>query len=487
VGLAPTLLALLVTLVFAGTVSPALAQEPPAAVEPAAVEPATEPPVVEVPPVEEPVAEEPAAEEPVAEDPVVEEPVDEEPVTEEPVDETPAPVETVPDETPAEPPVGSEAEARNESIVFQIVHQVQEGCRTHCYGTTQEQDSVQRSETTQTATAEGTDAGTAENRSTTFQFVWQEQLGCVEFCFGTVQMQSASQWALTQQTATALGQAIANALNLSETLQRAWQYQESCRVECHGAVVSQELDQEAATTQESSAQTTGSDGPGGFLGWLTTLAANLGATIQTIFQHQQADCLAYCYGGAMTQEAAQEAAVDQSALAQRAAEAPPGETPPPPDPGSSSAPPDPAPAPPQPVAAAGSDPAIRPSAPAGRESERRATERLTREPRTSTQPGALAPESRPPSGPSHVPAAADDRHAGGTPAAASGGISYPLRDTLLSEWQTSDGGSGTPALALILLAAAMVFASVFFGRIRYLRMPESALRVERAPGPRRTP
>ena len=250
------------------------------------------------------------------------------------------------------------AVARNRNTVFQVVWQVQRGCRNNCHGTTQSQSAGQWSSTTQTATgiARGREpasseaspaAAAASNESVTVQFVWQLQIGCVAFCWETSQTQSASQWAQTIQTAVAEGDLEAWAQNLSETLQYVWQIQEGCRHECHGASQSQTAGQAQSTRQSSTAEA-GNDapvttlvfGPNGVVvlpGWLMALAENHGATIQTLYQYQEAVCLEYCTGDVQLQEAIQEALTSQEAIAiavmgPEDPEEPSGSQPPPPQP-----------------------------------------------------------------------------------------------------------------------------------------------------------
>jgi hypothetical protein len=180
------------------------------------------------------------------------------------------------------------------------------------------------------------------NESRTFQFIWQMQFGCVAFCYDTTQTQFASQASQTTQTAEAIGAAFALALNMSETMQLVWQFQEGCREECHGALATQTVDQAQGTNQIASS--TGSGGPDGVLGWLATLAANIGATLQTIFQYQDADCLENCMGGSQLQRALQNAATTQEATV--------GDPPaPPPTPPAATTPPSGAPSAETPVAA----------------------------------------------------------------------------------------------------------------------------------------
>jgi hypothetical protein len=241
------------------------------------------------------------------------------------------------------------AVARNRNLVFQVVWQVQEGCRTHCSGTSQSQSAVQWSSTTQTAGALAGSgnansapaaSGTAEayNESVTVQFVWQLQIGCVAFCYETSQTQAASQWAQTIQTAIAEGDVEAWAKNLSETMQYVWQIQQGCEHECYGVIQSQTISQGQSTTQ-SAAATAGRDtpvtmlvlGPDGAIvlpGWLVALAENQGATIQTIYQYQEALCREYCEGDVQLQEAIQEALTTQDAIAVAWVGPPPAEDPP---------------------------------------------------------------------------------------------------------------------------------------------------------------
>jgi hypothetical protein len=217
--------------------------------------------------------------------------------------------------TPESPPETGAGVAHNLSTVLQVILQVQRGCQRYCHGTSQLQEAIQQSETTQDASAVGTGengGAVALNESRTFQFIWQMQLGCVAFCYETTQTQFASQTSQTTQTAEAISAALALALNMSETMQLVWQYQESCREECHGVSATQTVSQAQATDQ-SAGSTGGSGGPDGVIGWLTALAANIGATLQTIFQFQDADCLENCMGGSQLQRALQQVATLQEA------------------------------------------------------------------------------------------------------------------------------------------------------------------------------
>jgi hypothetical protein len=81
-------------------------------------------------------------------------------------------------------------------------------------------------------------------------------------------------------------------------------------VECHGASATQTVSQQGATTQSSTAS-----GHDSFMGWLSEFAASVGATVQTIFQEQLADCVQHCTGGSQVQQALQEAHVSQTSLA----------------------------------------------------------------------------------------------------------------------------------------------------------------------------
>jgi hypothetical protein len=370
-GLRPALLAVLVLLASFGAFTHAalagqasIASDLGASASPPAVEPKVNP---ESPDPAEPVVPEPVATDPPAQVTIpgpAAAPSPEEPSTDtaappdDPPQQNPAsPEPAVPDDHGTEPADDSVATAYNVSTIFQVIWQIQEGCQSHCYGTSQAQDATQRSETTQDATAQGKDASNAVNRSVTVQFVWQQQLGCVAFCYDTSHTQSASQSAQTTQIATAIGDAVARALNLAETLQFVWQSQRVCESECHGVSASQSVSQEASTSQSATASG-GSGGevasPESFFAWLTAFAQNIGATIQTVVQHQKAGCLEHCVGGTQLQQAVQEATTDQTATAgpkpaqpatpPPASPEPPAETSTPPETDSALPPPDTQPA-----------------------------------------------------------------------------------------------------------------------------------------------
>jgi hypothetical protein len=235
--------------------------------------------------------------------------------------------------------------AQNVGKVFQAIWQVQVGCRTYCDGTSQTQWASQQSDTTQSATAiapEGQPLGAAAaNESSTVQFVWQTQLGCVAFCWNTSMNQSASQDAQTTQMATAVSDFGALAENVAETLQYIWQVQEGCEVECYGVNESQSASQSQTTHQSATATgpqyptSAGSrfDTSESFFSWVTAFAQNLGATVQTILQYQEAGCLEHCGEEALVQAAAQRARTDQIAAAgdvPEPASEPPSEPEPPP-------------------------------------------------------------------------------------------------------------------------------------------------------------
>jgi hypothetical protein len=224
------------------------------------------------------------------------------------------------------------AVARNRNLVFQVVWQVQVGCRTYCRGTSQSQSAIQWATTIQSASAAagsgepGTPnayAAEAYNASITVQFVWQLQIGCVAFCYDTSQTQSALQWAETIQAAIADGNVAALARNLSQTLQYVLQVQQACEYECYGVYQSQTSSQAQATTQSATAKAPtavamlvlGPDGAIVLPGWLVALAENQGATIQTILQYQEALCLNLCDGDTQLQEAIQRALSSQDAVA----------------------------------------------------------------------------------------------------------------------------------------------------------------------------
>jgi hypothetical protein len=362
---------------FAVGVPAALADEPPGPGAPAAdasqtpatqpaVPPPADPPVEEPPPSDPPAVETPPADPPPADpapaDPAPAEPAPAEPAPTEPAPTGPPPAQTdtppadgpatghVPEQSPSEqspeaepdhqpPPTGgNHAAAGNESRVIQAVWQVQQGCRTYCHGTSQTQRSDQVSETNQRATAisgesnGGGSSAHARNESSTIQFVWQMQIGCVAFCFNTSQSQEASQSSYTTQEADAQSALTAWAENLAETIQYVFQAQQGCEHECHGVSQHQSSTQGQTTNQSATAE--GLGGGGLFLvpDWLVAYAQNIGATIQLIYQYQEALCVEHCMGDAQLQEAIQRAVTDQIAVAlagvPEPAVPPPGEEPP---------------------------------------------------------------------------------------------------------------------------------------------------------------
>src|SRR5215218_2740278 len=251
--------------------------------------------------------------------------------------EAPAPAQSAPEADtpdaadPADPTGDDESQpadgvvAHNQSTVVQAIVQVQVGCRSYCHGTSQNQSASQGSSTNQNATAvapEGSSStATAVNESSTIQFVWQTQLGCVIFCWDTTMDQSASQEAETTQTATAVSDTAAQASNVGDTIQHVYQRQEGCRSECYGVSESQSLVQRQTTNQSASASRGDaaddwpSAGLGGLPDWLIAYAESIGATIQTIYQYQEAGCLDHCGEEALDQTATQLAATDQTSEA----------------------------------------------------------------------------------------------------------------------------------------------------------------------------
>jgi hypothetical protein len=273
-------------------------------------------------------------------------------------DPTPAPSEGAsPDGVASEPPTTPDGEsetptppggtvaAQNVGTVLQAIWQVQVGCRTYCNGTSQSQLASQQSDTTQSATAvaqEGHSSGAAAvNQSSTVQFVWQTQLGCVAFCWNTSMNQSASQDAQTTQMASAVSDFGVLAENIAESIQFVWQLQEGCQVECYGVNESQSLSQRQSTTQSATA--TGprfptsagpsADGAQGFFSWLTAFARNIDATIQWIYQFQEASCLEHCGDEALLQAAWERTTSSQTSTAgdvpEPGADPPTGSEPPP--------------------------------------------------------------------------------------------------------------------------------------------------------------
>ena len=193
--------------------------------------------------------------------------------------------------------------------------------------TSQAQSATQSATTTQSAAAAGspstpTGAG-AINVATTIQLIVQTQLGCVAFCYETSQLQSASQSASTNQTATATADAVVAAINVAEITQFVWQIQEGCTIECHDATTSQSVSRDTTTDQSSSAPPF--DDPESFIAWIAVIAAQTAATVQTIFQYDEAACLDQCTGDHQSQDAVQIAATTQqttATLSQDAAPAP---------------------------------------------------------------------------------------------------------------------------------------------------------------------
>jgi hypothetical protein len=279
---------------------------PPAETEAHTTPAPPEPPETETPPEQSPPATESTAPEPTEPEPTApDEPAEPEP-------------------EPADP--SASATAHNQTEVWQAIFQVQHGCRNHCQGTSQSQSATQVAETIQSATAIGGGTGspsdaTALNESTTGQFIWQVQLGCVAFCYETSQSQTASQWAQTTQNATALADGNAQAHNVGSVMQEIWQLQFGCEVECHGTSQTQSSTQGQSTNQSATAtsETWGpwtSGDPASLLpAWLVALAQNLGITIQTVWQYQEATCLENCLGDSQAQEASQRATTSQDARA----------------------------------------------------------------------------------------------------------------------------------------------------------------------------
>jgi hypothetical protein len=325
---------------------------------PEPVPPPVDPPETETPPVDPPETETPPVDPPPAEPPAAPAPAEPAPSASEP-SSPPAETQSAPEAAtppPAaddEPPDSGEqrAVAENVSRVIQVVWQVQQGCRSHCHGTSQTQRSVQWSETTQSATAiaggstaggesstavsgngdanaGGSTAG-ARNESSTVQFVWQMQIGCVAFCYETSQTQEASQHSVTDQEAIARSALTSWAENLATTIQYVFQEQRGCEHECHGTSQSQSVSQEQWTSQSATADSElPGDGDGGVFRlpeWLIAYARNIGATIQEVHQYQEATCVEHCWGGAQVQEVVQSATTRQEAVAMAP---PPPEDPP---------------------------------------------------------------------------------------------------------------------------------------------------------------
>jgi hypothetical protein len=305
----------------APTADPRPVEHPP----PARPSPGDPPPVGsspgDPPPVESPAADPaPPVDPPTAEPPQADPPsTDQPPAQSAPLDAPPAEPAPV---QPAPSTGGNHSAAQNRSRVIQAVWQVQRGCRTRCHGTSQKQRSVQVSETTQRASAISGESGgggsnaQARNESSTIQFVWQMQIGCVAFCFHTSQSQEASQQSYTTQEADSQSALTAWAENLAETMQYVFQIQQGCEHECHDVTQHQSSTQGQAISQSATSDAHG-DGGGVFTvpDWLIAHAENLGATIQLIYQYEEALCLEECTGDAQLQEAIQIAVTDQDAVA----------------------------------------------------------------------------------------------------------------------------------------------------------------------------
>jgi hypothetical protein len=95
---------------------------------------------------------------------------------------------------------------------------------------------------------------------------------------------------------------------------------------------SQSLSQRQSTNQSATATGPGNpptswDGPDSFFAWVTAFAQSIGATVQTILQTQEADCLEHCGDEALLQLAEQRAATAQTSSAGDIPE--PGSDPPP--------------------------------------------------------------------------------------------------------------------------------------------------------------
>ena len=113
------------------------------------------------------------------------------------------------------------------------------------------------------------------------------------------------------------------AINIAEVTQFVWQIQEGCTIECHDATTSQSVSRDTTTDQSSSAPPF--DDPESFIAWIAVIAAQTAATVQTIFQYDEAACLDQCTGDHQSQDAVQTAATTQqttATLSQDAAPAP---------------------------------------------------------------------------------------------------------------------------------------------------------------------
>jgi hypothetical protein len=470
--------------------------DPPPADPPPADPPPADPPPADVPPADPPPVDVPPADPPPGDPPPVDPPA-EDPSA--PPSAAPPPAQAAPPAPPApaaeEPPAkespdsgadgsqsggGAHTGAENVSRVIQVVWQVQRGCQRYCYGTSQSQTSVQWSETTQSATAvagggDSDAAGSsstaaARNESVVIQFAWQMQIGCVAFCYYTSQTQEASQYSSTSQDAFAESALAAWAENLAETIQLVFQQQQGCEQECYGATQSQSVNQKQSTSQSAKASgpTLGDDGSVLLPDWLLELARNLGVTIQTIYQYQEALCVEHCEGDKQVQDALQRAETLQLALA---GALPPAEPPPEGQPPPGEQPPAPAPEAGAPAAPSSAGPAAlaigRPSlSPGGPKGRKQA--RLVRRP--DTEPGLdrliSAGGPLPPAGRGPIGGAPDDGNGDenalavtSTQSAAAAferSAGQPARTVAVTPGQAPGGSSDFPFV--VLLAAGLAFA-----------------------------
>jgi hypothetical protein len=195
--------------------------------------------------------------------------------------------------------------ATNASVTIQLLWQVQQGCATHCTGTSQTQAAVQTATVLQIA-ASSQAGGTATNSGAVIQLIVQSQLGCVAFCASTTRVQTATQSVGVTQLASAIAGAAAS--NRATVSQVVFQYQDVCLASCDDVSATQVVAQVAATVQDAGADLSG--GPPlppelqSFMTWLASVAGQ--AVVDVVQDRDVAACLADCDGDVQVQISVQE-------------------------------------------------------------------------------------------------------------------------------------------------------------------------------------
>jgi hypothetical protein len=88
-------------------------------------------------------------------------------------------------------------------------------------------------------------------------------------------------------------------------------------------VTQNEATDQQQTTSAAASGAPPFDSPQTFLAWIAVIAGNIGATVQTVYQYDEATCLDHCTGDAQTQDIAQAVVTDQNANAFTDGRAPP--------------------------------------------------------------------------------------------------------------------------------------------------------------------